>query len=156
MRPAERPTCESRIAVALWAWSNISPEDVPGKDAARKRFAGVLEHFYGVIFQMRKQRPESKWWTDGVLSCYLVQRCPTLFEAHGSLIWADGDEKYLQAPFAASFEFVNPNNQECERIVLRFGRRNADGTIRRVGYNATAKDNIPASDEDWAFAVELS
>jgi hypothetical protein len=159
VRPADDDTYESYVAEALWAWSVVPPEHSEAKESAKNRVASGIEGYYRGIFQMRKQRPESKWCTDGFYSCYLAQPAPTLFEVHGTIVLLDIEGPavtYSQAPFAASFEFANPNDRECRRIVLRFGRRNADGTIRRIPYDSTAKDNIPESDEDWAFAVELS
>jgi len=157
--PGDREPLELPLVRALWRWSAGAQSDPDDVATAVSDVAGWMEGFLCGVFAMSKTPGANSWWSDGVTDLQLSQSSPTSIEAIGATIWAGSGPSFYLAPFECEFYFASPNDPECLRIVVRFGKLDRFGNIVRLPYDSNAGGVIasrPKTNSDWALAVELS
>ena len=108
---------------------------------------------------MNESSMAESWCTDGVTNLTLARQNPVSINAVGAIVWfCDGTYVAL---FECDFYFNAPNDPVCNRIIVRFRKRDARGELERLPYakhldRAGVVASRPRSNRGWAFAVELS
>jgi hypothetical protein len=158
-RPGDRESIERKLVRALWEWSATPAPDTDAQASAVAAVAGWIEAFLSGVFRESNSPGAQSWWSDGVVKLSLTQRSPTAIEAVGATIWAEHGPDFYLAPFEVEFYFASPNDAECVRIIVHFGKLDHLGKIIRLPYDNTAElviQSRPKNDSDWALAVEIS
>lgn len=152
---------ERAIATELWRWSSLSTEDRAEISSPESELAGAIEFFLCDAFHYKNSAPSSGWWCDGVNELSITELGPTSFLIVGAAYWAKSGGKSSPshlAPFELEIYFDSTGDLDAKRTIIRFGKVDHFGEIRRVPYDADAWRIVrerPTSDSEWAFAIEL-
>ncbi len=143
-------------ATGLASWNETtSPHGQP-------ELAGAIEFYLCGAFHYDNSAQSRRWWCDGIVELSITELAPIAFLIVVAAYWAPSAHRsspFYLAPLELELYFHSPGDLDAERTIIRFGYIDRFGDINRVRYDANAigiVQNRPTSNQDWAFAIELS
>lgn len=139
---------EARISELLWSW-------VSGSDGERQQItrdqgglASILEFYLCGVFRKVGYTHSRNIWCDGVCDLFVesISDCSFRIEAAA---YCPSE----LAPVELEFHYTRPNQDQADRVVVRYGDSRPPGKTPRPILRRRIR---PTSNEDWLVAVELT